>query len=648
MNVNNSKECSLPTRKNLKNFLDIDGRIRLLGFGSALLLIAASLVAVTTPSQAATPAASVTICTDLTTHLQVVLRADKKSCSNNQAPTIFHPEVVDTAAHSGPGFAALRICTSPNTSYSYAQIRTSCAKYQKATDYYRTISAPKTPTISSTWASTHDGAVLSITQDGLATDSPIAYYLIKNLTTGITTQVSKAALGNLTQIHISGLTPQTQYSFTITAVSADGVSATSSVSGAITTPRAPVGVPAFTLSSASESRAANSQAAGFSVNSTGGAITSFAISPAAPAGMTFNTTTGAFTGTPTTVAGATVYTVTATNASGSATQTFRFTVSSGVAVPAFTLSSASESRAANRAAVGFTVNSTGGAITSFAISPAAPAGMTFNTTTGAFTGTPTTVAGATVYTVTATNASGSATQTFTFTVTTALLLVGDRGPGNGIVYYVSATTFASPGSTCNTNGVGGISTCKYLEVAPAGWNNSGTPATDPLLTWSDNITTVTGQDMTTPMTQSSLKKQGVGTSEEVANWAIGMGFDNTRLMKATSTARTAVLAYAGNDFSAGQWFIPSVNELNELCKFANGIATGVLTVACAPTISDILKTGLADDLGGYCGDVYYSSSEANHLFGAEWKYAWYHDMSTDYFELGSKVDGAFVRPIRAF
>lgn len=91
-------------------------------------------------------------------------------------------------------------------------------------------------------------------------------------------------------------------------------------------------------------------------------------------------------------------------------------VSVVLAAPAFTLSSSSETRTVNTAATGFTINSTGGTIASFAISPSSPAGMSFNTTTGAFTGTPTSVTSATSYTVTATNASGSATATFTLTV----------------------------------------------------------------------------------------------------------------------------------------------------------------------------------------------------------------------------------------
>ena len=180
-----------------------------------------------------------------------------------------------------------------------------------------------------------------------------------------------------------------------------------------------VAAPAFTLSASSESRAVNTTATGFTIKSTGGAISSFSINTTPP-GMSFNTSTGALTGTPNTVASATNYTITATNASGSATRTFALTVT--VAAPAFTLSASSESRAVNTTATGFTINSTGGAIASFSINTTPP-GMSFNTSTGALTGTPNTVASATNYTITATNASGSATRTFSLTVTDAHVYV---------------------------------------------------------------------------------------------------------------------------------------------------------------------------------------------------------------------------------
>jgi hypothetical protein len=87
-----------------------------------------------------------------------------------------------------------------------------------------------------------------------------------------------------------------------------------------------------------------------------------------------------------------------------------------VAAPAFTLSSSSATRTYLTSGTAFTTNSTGGLIASFSIS-ATPAGMSFDTSTGALTGAPTTIAGATTYTVTATNVTGTATQNFVLTVT---------------------------------------------------------------------------------------------------------------------------------------------------------------------------------------------------------------------------------------
>ena len=207
-------------------------------------------------------------------------------------------------------------------------------------------------------------------------------------------------------------------------------------------------------------------------------------------------------------------------------------------------------------------------------------------------------------------------------------VVGDRGPGGGIVYYVSATPFTSTGSTCNT-------TCKYLEVAPAGWNNGAVVADDPLLVWSSNTSLTTGQDTVTAGTESNF-------ANEKFNWKIGQGFYNTSVMKvagATSTAQAAVLAYAGGS-TAGQWFIPSMNELNELCKYARGQTTGVLTVAC--TSDRTLKTGTADDLGGFVANYYWSSSEL--IANRAWAQYFYDGNQAS----NGKSNTSYVRPVRAF
>jgi hypothetical protein len=110
-------------------------------------------------------------------------------------------------------------------------------------------------------------------------------------------------------------------------------------------------------------------------------------------------------------------------------------------------------------------------------------------------------------------------------------------------------------------------------------------------------------------------------------------------MKVTSAAQAKVLAYAGNA-TAGQWFIPSMNELNELCKYARGQTTGVLTVACIT--GGTFKSGTANDLGGFEEDYYWSSSEG----GADG--AWVQKLNVGSQELVSKLNTYYIRPIRAF
>jgi hypothetical protein len=248
-------------------------------------------------------------------------------------------------------------------------------------------------------------------------------------------------------------------------------------------------------------------------------------------------------------------------------------------------------------------------------------GMTVASSTGAFTATFTTPVAQSSFVFKLTIQSG---------LHTPFYLVGDRGPGGGIVYYVSATNFTSTGSTCNT-------TCRYLEVAPSTWQ-SGIVADDTYYQMSDNITVATGQNTVTAGTESGL-------ALEKFNFKIGQGFYNTSVMKvsgATSAAQAKVLAYAGGS-TAGQWFIPSMNELNELCKYARGQTTGVLTVAC--TSSGTLKTTATagTDLGGFLTDHYGSSSEA--FVSTAW---------TQVFGTGGHGNGrskslsTLVRPVRAF
>jgi hypothetical protein len=87
-----------------------------------------------------------------------------------------------------------------------------------------------------------------------------------------------------------------------------------------------------------------------------------------------------------------------------------------LAAPAFTLSKSRENVIEDVAMVGYTISSTGGAIASYSISPAAPAGTVFSTVTGLLSGTPTKPGVKQGYLITATNATSTASQTFTLAV----------------------------------------------------------------------------------------------------------------------------------------------------------------------------------------------------------------------------------------
>jgi hypothetical protein len=297
-----------------------------------------------------------------------------------------------------------------------------------------------------------------------------------------------------------------------------------------------------------------------------------------------------------------------------------------VALPAFTLSSTTETRTVNTAATGFAINSTGGAIASFAIN-ATPPGMSFNTTTGALTGTPNTVAAATNYTITATNASGNATRTFTLTVTAVVYTVGQTGPGGGIVYYVSASDFTSTGSSCST-------TCKYLEVAPSGWNGGG----DPLKPWA--VTTYEATDISGISNDGAAYNNALGVGRGYANSSAIVTQNGAYDAGNNNYAAGAARAYAGG--SKNDWYLPTTAELNLLCQWNRGVAPNVTTKCTGGEINSSIYGASS---AGFEGNYYWSSSE-NSAFNA-WNQN-FNSGSGNQFVDDKDSFSYYVRPVRAF
>ncbi len=198
---------------------------------------------------------------------------------------------------------------------------------------------------------------------------------------------------------------------------------------------------------------------------TGGTITSCSSSPALPTGLSLSTTC-VLSGTPTVAVAAASYVITGTNTGGSASATISITVNPPAPVIAFP--GGPFTRARGLAAAAISATNTGGAIVTCGVSPALPAGLALSSTTCQITGTPTVLAGAANYTVTATNAGGSGSATVN-------LRVNDQLPA---ISFSPATRVLvlrdlAPSMTVTNTG-GFISSCVVAPTLPAGLSISST------------------------------------------------------------------------------------------------------------------------------------------------------------------------------
>ena len=153
-----------------------------------------------------------------------------------------------------------------------------------------------------------------------------------------------------------------------------------------------------------------------SLNGTTGGISSWAINSSLPTGLNFGTSNGTIWGTPTQVIAGAVFTIWANNSVGSKSTTINITIND-ISVSGITYSSENITLSYYHTMTTTTPSTTGGSATSWAISPTLPSGLTFNTATGAISGTPETLQTTTVtYTIWANNSGGSFSDQINITI----------------------------------------------------------------------------------------------------------------------------------------------------------------------------------------------------------------------------------------
>ncbi len=184
--------------------------------------------------------------------------------------------------------------------------------------------------------------------------------------------------------------------------------------------------------------------------------------------------------------------------------------------------------------------------------------------------------------------------------------IGDIGPGGGTVFYDAGSQ--QPWG-------------RYLEAAPTDVT-SGTG-----MLWSGNVSVEL-------FGTSSAIGTGAANTEMIITQACATP-PSTECGNEAGKAATSAAAYSTPTAAAGQWFLPSWDELNAMCQWAFNDWTRAIC-------NDGGSGGGSRVNGGFAGENYWSSSEKDS--STSWFQSFDNGLQINDFKFSSLR----VRPIRAF
>ncbi len=244
--------------------------------------------------------------------------------------------------------------------------------------------------------------------------------------------------------------------FTVTATNTGG-SVTTTVNIAVV-----ANAPNISYSQSSVSYVVGTPVSTLLPTNTGSPAASWSVSPALPSGISFNSNTGQISGTPGSATAAADYTVTATNSAGFSTFVINITVAASLAAPNISYPSATLSLTVGSAMTAQIPSNSGGPVSTWSINPALPAGLSFTTSTGRISGTPSSLTASANYTVTGSNSAGVST----FVLAIEVVVASSSSSSSSTSTTTSSTTSTTvPVAANSTTSVPPVVTSTTVVVA---------------------------------------------------------------------------------------------------------------------------------------------------------------------------------------
>ncbi len=203
--------------------------------------------------------------------------------------------------------------------------------------------------------------------------------------------------------------------------------------------------------------------------------------------------------------------------------------------------------------------------------------------------------------------------------------IGDTGPAGGKIFILPLSQ----------DGLGGA---YYYEAAPNNWFNG---SEDPTMAWATTHAGC-GNSSEADCQTYSIYTDAAASDSRTASTAIGMGQTNTTTIVAKHAGVTFSTYAAGladsytvttSGVAYSDWFLPSKEELNQLCWYANGQTQS----------TEVCNSSSSFDYSFAASSGYWSSSESS-ADSASIQYFFYLFQSP----FVKNQANLFVRPVRRF